>query len=78
MGAGYGKSPGVTDSSNIVMAAWGLWRAMGCRCPPLPGLPGSSGPGSSWLQLVPYVSFSHLERIADRTAFIRCPVKTFG
>lgn len=69
LGVGYGKSPGVMDSSNIVTSAWGPWRAMGCRCPPLLGLPGSSGPGSSWLQLVLYLSCSHLERISDKYSF---------
>ena len=76
MGAGHGKSSGVMDSSNIVKSARELWRAMGCRCPPLPGLPSSPGLGSSWLQLVPHVSCSHLGKIADKYSFHQ--VKTPG
>lgn len=42
------------------------WRAMGPRCPPLPGLLGPPGTGCSRLQLVPPVFLSHLHKLPDQ------------
>ena len=46
--------------------AWGPGRAVGCRCPPLLGLPSPPGHRGSWLQLVPPVSCRHLGRTTDK------------
>lgn len=46
-------------------------QAVGCRCPPLPGPPSPSRPGSSWLQLAPHVPCRHLGRFPDKGGFIR-------
>ena len=50
-------------------SVWGLWRAMGHRCPPPPNVPGPPWPVWSWLQLVPPVSCSHLDRLHDKGGF---------
>ena len=73
LGAGHSKSSGVTDSSNIVKSAWGPWRAMGCRCPPLPGLPSSPGlawaaPGCNLFLMSPAATWG---RLLTSIAFIR-------
>ena len=49
-------------------SAWGLCRAMGCRCRPLPGLPSPPGPGALGY-IVLHVFCRLLRRLPDKGGF---------